>query len=145
MVECLEFDMHRNGNNLQHGSWDRSHDLCVSLQPSHEDLYGEDGTWRYSSKSTDSWAFTIKSLSVVNTLIKKKSLKWRKPRVPNGYSFGPTQILLPWLMDMLTCWYQTKAANTTKSLRSTWMRSPYFQIISLGDLFDLTIWKSFSF
>lgn len=67
------------------------------------------------------------------------SLTWRRPRVPDGYSFAPAQILLPWLTDMLTCWCQTKAASTTRTLRSTWMRSPYFHMISLGDLFDLTI------
>lgn len=48
-------------------------------------------------------------------------------------------------MDMLTCWYQMKAASTTKSLRSTWIRSVYFQMICLGDLFYLTICKCFFF
>lgn len=66
-------------------------------------------------------------------------------RAPNDYSFVSMQKLLPWLMDMLTCWYQMKAASTTKSLRSTWMRSAYFQMITLGDLFYLTSCKLLSF
>lgn len=57
---------------------------------------------------------------------------------PDDHSFVSIQILLPWLMDMLTCWYQMKAASTTKSLRSTWIWSVTFQMISLGDLVYLS-------
>ncbi len=33
---------------------------------------------------------------------------------------------LPWQMNTLTCWYQMKAASTTRSSSSTWTRFVFF-------------------